>query len=188
MVATADESTAWYVRSIAGAAAKVGITCDVVDLGDDADGEEIEAALRRLSDDPAVHGIILQTPLPAGVGSCGRRRPSTPRKDVDGANPTSLGRLAAGLPAFPPATAQAVVALLEHYDIPLAGRDAVVVGRSTVVGKPLAHLLLDRDATVTVCHSRTANLVESTRRADVLVAAVGRAGLIGNEHVIPVRW
>jgi methylenetetrahydrofolate dehydrogenase (NADP+)/methenyltetrahydrofolate cyclohydrolase len=96
-----------------------------------------------------------------------------------------LGRLAAGLAAFHPATAQAVVALLEHYDVPLAGREAVVVGRSTIVGKPLAHLLLDRDATVTVCHSRTANPVESTSRADVLVAAVGRAGLIGNEHVHP---
>jgi methylenetetrahydrofolate dehydrogenase (NADP+) / methenyltetrahydrofolate cyclohydrolase len=185
VVATTDESTAWYVRSIAGAAAKVGIACDVVHLGDDADGEEIEAALRRLSDDPAVHGIILQTPLPAGVGFARAATAIDPRKDVDGSNPVSLGRLAAGLPAFPPATAQAVVALLEHYDIPLAGRNAVVVGRSTVVGKPLAHLLLDRDATVTVCHSRTAHLAESTRRADVLVAAVGRVGLIGNEHVHP---
>jgi methylenetetrahydrofolate dehydrogenase (NADP+)/methenyltetrahydrofolate cyclohydrolase len=184
VVATTDESTAWYVRSIAGAAAKVGITCDVVHLGDGADGEEIEAALRRLSDDPAVHGIILQTPLPAGV-SFARATAIDPGKDVDGANPLSLGRLAAGLPAYPPATAQAVVALLEHYDIPLAGRNAVVVGRSTVVGKPLAHLLLDRNATVTVCHSRTADLAEATRRADVLVAAVGRAGLIGSEHVHP---
>ena len=91
------------------------------------DGEEIEAVLRRLSDDPAVHGIILQTPLPAGVGFARAATAIDPRKDVDGANPLSLGRLAAGLPAFPPATAQAVVALLEHYDIPLAGRTAVVV-------------------------------------------------------------
>ena len=185
MVATTDESTAWYVRSIAAAAAKVGIACDVVHLGNTADSAEIEAALRRLNDDPAVHGIILQTPLPAGVSFVRAATAIDPGKDVDGANPTSLGRLAAGLPSFPPATAQAVVALLEHYDIPLGGRDAVVVGRSTIVGKPLAHLLLDRDATVTVCHSRTANLVESTRRADVLVAAVGRAAMIGNEHVHP---
>ena len=183
VVATTDESTAWYVRSIAGAASKVGIACDIVNLADTADIEEIHAVLRRLSDDPSVHGIILQTPLPSGVGFARAALAIDPAKDVDGANPTSLGRLAAGIDAFPPATAQAVVALLEHYAIPLAGRTAVVVGRSTVVGKPVAHLLLDRDATVTVCHSRTANLVESTRRAAVLVAAVGRAALIRNEHV-----
>jgi methylenetetrahydrofolate dehydrogenase (NADP+)/methenyltetrahydrofolate cyclohydrolase len=185
MVTTTDESTAWYLRAIAGVASRVGIRCDVVNLGGTADGEEIRAALRRLNDNPAVHGIILQTPLPPGVSFAWAAAAIDPGKDVDGANPTSLGRLAAGLPSFPPATARAVVALLEHYDIPLAGRDAVVVGRSTVVGKPLVHLLLDRDATVTVCHSRTANLVESTRRADVLIAAVGRAGLIGSEHVGP---
>lgn len=185
VVATADESSAWYVRSIARAAQKTGIACSVVDLGETATPERIGAELAALSADPAVHGIILQTPLPAGVGFARAATAIDPRKDVDGANPLSLGRLAAGLPAFPPATAQAVVALLEHYGIPVAGRNAVVVGRSTVVGKPLAHLLLARDATVTVCHSRTADLAESTRRADVLVAAVGRAGLIGNEHVHP---
>ena len=161
VVATTDESTAWYVRSIAGAASKVGIACDIMELADTADSEETGVSFARaaLAIDPA--------------------------KDVDGANPTSLGRLAAGIDAFPPATAQAVVALLEHYDIPLAGRTAVVVGRSTVVGKPVAHLLLDRHATVTVCHSRTANLAEVTSRADILIAAVGRPVLIGNEHVDP---
>jgi methylenetetrahydrofolate dehydrogenase (NADP+)/methenyltetrahydrofolate cyclohydrolase len=106
-----------------------------------------------------------------------------PAKDVDGANPSSLGRLVAGLTAFPPATAQAVVALLDHYGIELSGRHAAVVGRSTVVGKPVAQLLLDRDATVTICHSRTADLAAATSQADVLVAAVGRAELIRTEHV-----
>jgi methylenetetrahydrofolate dehydrogenase (NADP+)/methenyltetrahydrofolate cyclohydrolase len=185
VVATADESTAWYVRSIAKAAAKVGITCDIVDLDPSSGRAEIDAALRRLSADPSVHGVILQTPLPPGVDFATAATAIDLAKDVDGANPGSLGRLAAGLPAFPPATAQAVVALLGHYDIPLAGRDTVVVGRSTVVGKPLAHLLLDRDATVTVCHSRTADLAGKTSRADVVVAAVGRPGLIGQEHVRP---
>ena len=185
VVATTDESTAWYVRSIAAAAEKVGIACNVVHLGDEADGEEIDAALRRLSDDPAVHGIILQKPLPAGVSLARAATAIAPGKDVDGANPASLGRLAAGLSAFPPATAQAVVALLEHHDIPVAGREVAMVGRSTVVGKPLAHLLLDRNATVTVCHSRTMDLGAVTRRAEILVAAVGRPGLIGSEHVGP---
>ena len=185
VVATADESSAWYVRSIAKAAAAVGIVCDVVDLGAAATVEEIRAALRRLGEDDAVHGIILQTPLPTGVDVADLTLSIAPAKDVDGANPASLGRLAAGLPAFPPATAEAVLALLDHHGVALAGRHAVVVGRSTVVGKPAAHLLLDRHSTVTICHSRTSDLAAITRQADVLVAAVGRPGLITPEHVGP---
>jgi methylenetetrahydrofolate dehydrogenase (NADP+)/methenyltetrahydrofolate cyclohydrolase len=104
---------------------------------------------------------------------------------VDGASPESLGRLVAGLPAFAPATAEAVLALLDHYQVQLRGRHAVVVGRSVVVGKPVAHLLLDRHATVTICHSRTGDLPAFTRQADVLVAAAGRAALIGPGHVSP---
>jgi methylenetetrahydrofolate dehydrogenase (NADP+) / methenyltetrahydrofolate cyclohydrolase len=183
VVATADESSAWYVRSIAKAAAAVGIVCDIVSPA--ATAEEIGTALRRLGEDDAVHGIILQTPLPAGVDVADLAAAIPPAKDVDGANPASLGRLAAGLPAFPPATAEAVLALLDHHDVALAGRHAVVVGRSTVVGKPVAHLLVDRNATVTICHSRTSDLAAITRQADVLVAAVGRPGLITPEHVTP---
>lgn len=185
VVATADEASLWYVRSIAKAAAGVGIACDVVDLGPDATAEQIGETLSRLSADPQVHGVMLQTPLPAGASAQQLATAIDPRKDVDGANPLSLGRLAAGLPAFPPATAAAVVALLDHYEVELEGRRAVVVGRSTVVGKPLAHLLLDRHATVTVAHSRTRDLASVTSAADVLVAAAGRAGLIGAAHVAP---
>ena len=108
-----------------------------------------------------------------------------PAKDVDGTSPESIGRLVAGLPAFAPATAEAVLALLDHYGVELGGRHAVVVGRSVVVGKPAAHLLLDRNATVTICHSRTADLPAITRQADVLVVAVGRTWLIGPGHVSP---
>jgi methylenetetrahydrofolate dehydrogenase (NADP+)/methenyltetrahydrofolate cyclohydrolase len=182
VTATDDESSAWYVRSIAKATAKVGIVCDIVDLGASATGDAIAAALTALSADSTVHGIILQTPLPAGAPA-DLATHIAPHKDVDGANPGSLGRLAAGLPAFAPATAAAVVALLEHHGVPLAGRHAVVVGRSTVVGKPVAHLLLDRNATVTICHSRTTDLPSITTTGDVLVAAVGRPGLITAEHV-----
>lgn len=181
--ATDDGASAWYVRSIAGAAAKCGLLCDVVDLGPQATTTEVADSLRRLSEDPQVHGIILQTPLPAGAALEDLASAIAPEKDVDGANPLSLGRLAAGLPAFAPATAEAVVRLLEHHEVELSGRHAVVVGRSTVVGKPAAHLLLDRHATVTVCHSRTADLAAVTRTADVLVAAVGRAGLLTADHV-----
>ncbi|MFR9728019.1 bifunctional 5,10-methylenetetrahydrofolate dehydrogenase/5,10-methenyltetrahydrofolate cyclohydrolase [Saccharopolyspora sp. MS10] len=183
VVATDDGSSAWYVRSIAGSAARCGVTCDVEDLGAGAAPERIRAALERLSADPAVHGIVLQTPLPPGADFDDLARSIHPDKDVDGANPLSLGNLAAGRPAHPPATAAAVLELLDHHGVELAGRDCAVVGRSTVVGKPVAHLLLRRNATVTICHRHTADLARHTRAAEVLVVAVGRPGLITDRHV-----
>jgi methylenetetrahydrofolate dehydrogenase (NADP+)/methenyltetrahydrofolate cyclohydrolase len=182
VTATADESSAWYVRQIASASAKAGIACDVTDLTG-AGAADIEKALASLSADPGVHGIILQTPLPGGARLADLAGVIDPAKDVDGANPVSLGRIMTGLPAFAPATAAAVLRLLDRYEVPLEGRHAVVVGRSAIVGKPVAHLLLDRNATVTICHSRTPDLAAVTRAADVLVVAVGRAGLIGPGHV-----
>jgi methylenetetrahydrofolate dehydrogenase (NADP+)/methenyltetrahydrofolate cyclohydrolase len=179
VVATDDESSAWYVRSIAKTAAKNGLRCDIVE------STRIRSELEGLSADPRVHGIILQTPLPEGARLEDLASAISPEKDVDGANPLSLGRLTADLPAHPPATAAAVLALLDHYGVPLEGRRAVVVGRSTVVGKPVAHLLLRRNATVTVCHSRTEDLAEHTRNADVLVVAAGRPGLVTAEHLSP---
>jgi methylenetetrahydrofolate dehydrogenase (NADP+) / methenyltetrahydrofolate cyclohydrolase len=183
VTATADPASAWYVRSLGAAAAKAGIVCDVVEVAEDA--AAVSEALSRLSADPSVHAIIAQTPLPDGASLAGLAGAIDVGKDVDGANPTSLGQLVAGLPAFAPATAEAVVALLDHYQVPLSGRRVVVVGRSVVVGRPVAHLLLDRDATVTVCHSRTRDLASVTREADIMVVAVGRAGLIGPSHVGP---
>ena len=158
MVATADESTLWYVRSIASAAAKAGIQCRLVDLGAEATEPEIAKHLTELSNDSDVHGIILQTPLPAGVAAARLVGHIAPHKDIDGANPVSLGRLAVGEPAFAPATARAVIELLDYHQIPISGRHVAVVGRSAVVGKPLLHLLLQRDATVTICHSRSTPL------------------------------
>ncbi|WP_224403376.1 bifunctional 5,10-methylenetetrahydrofolate dehydrogenase/5,10-methenyltetrahydrofolate cyclohydrolase [Pseudonocardia sp. ICBG1034] len=178
VVATADEGAGWYVRSLSGAARRVGVECEVVDLGPDAAPELIGATLARLSSDDTVHGIILQTPLPDGARVEELAASIVPEKDVDGANP-----LSAGLPAYPPATAAAVLELLDHHGIELAGRSAVVVGRSLVVGKPTAQLLLQRDATVGICHRHTKDLAEHTRTADVLVVAVGRIGLIRAEHV-----
>jgi methylenetetrahydrofolate dehydrogenase (NADP+)/methenyltetrahydrofolate cyclohydrolase len=194
VTATADEASAWYVRSLSRTAAKAGIACDVTDLvpadpsrpeSQDATVEGIRVALIALSENPLVHGILLQTPLPGGARLADLAGLIDPAKDVDGANPTSLGRLMTGLPAFAPATAAAVLALLDSYEIALSGRRAVVVGRSAVVGKPVAQLLLARDATVTVCHSRTADLAAVTSSAEVLVAAAGRAGLIGPSYVAP---
>jgi methylenetetrahydrofolate dehydrogenase (NADP+)/methenyltetrahydrofolate cyclohydrolase len=185
VTATDDEASAWYVRSLASAAAKAGIGCEVEDLGPQAAGDGIAAQLSALSADPTVAGIILTTPLPGGARLAELAAAIDPGKDVDGANPVSLGRLMAGLPAFAPATAEAVLRLLDHHQVELEGRRAVVVGRSVVVGKPVAHLLLDRNATVTIAHSRTRDLTAITRQADVLVVAAGRAHLIGPDHVTP---
>ena len=179
---TADESSAWYVRSIRRAAEKVGIGCTVEELPG-ADPAALTGRLDALSADPAVHAVMCQTPLPAGVRLEEVGAHIAPAKDVDGANPTSIGRLAGGLPAYAPATAAAVLELLAHEKVPLSGARVVVVGRSLVVGKPVALLLLAEDATVTVCHSRTADLPAVCREADVLVAAVGRAGLVDASYV-----
>jgi methylenetetrahydrofolate dehydrogenase (NADP+)/methenyltetrahydrofolate cyclohydrolase len=183
VVATDDGSTHWYVRSIERAAERAGISCRIVDLGHDATGEVLAAALKDLSADPSVNGIILQTPLPPGVETDVLVGHIAPEKDIDGANPLSLGRLAVGQPSFAPATARAVIEILDHFDIPLAGRNVVVIGRSAVVGKPLALLLLERDAAITVCHSKSGPLEKYTRTADVVVVAAGRTGLLKGDHV-----
>ena len=183
VVATDDDATQWYVRSIANSADKAGLHCRIADLGPDAPEGRIADELAALASDPAVHGLMLQTPLPAGVSSPRLVALIPPEKDVDGANPLSLGRLAVGEPAFAPATARSVVELLDHHGIEIAGRHVSVVGRSAVVGKPLLHLLLRRDATVTICHSRSAPLARFTRPADIVVVAAGRARLLTADHV-----
>lgn len=183
VMATDDESTRWYVRSIERAAESAGIGCRIIDLGHDATEQVLASVLRDLSAEPSVNGIILQTPLPAGVRTDALVGLIAPEKDIDGANPLSLGRLAVGQPAFAPATARSVVEILDHYEIPVAGRDVVVVGRSAVVGKPLSLLLLARDAAVTMCHSRSGPLERYTRDADIVVVAAGRTGLLTGGHV-----
>jgi len=186
LLPTDDPGAARYVRSIERAAARAGVSCQVHRLAGPAGPAEITGRLGELSADPAVHGIICQTPLPPGSTLAAVGQAIDVAKDVDGANPASLGQLAAGVPgAFPPATAAAVLEILGHEQVPLRGRRAVVVGRSTVVGKPTALLLLAGDATVTIAHSRTGDLAAVCREAGVLVVAAGRAGLIGADHVAP---
>jgi methylenetetrahydrofolate dehydrogenase (NADP+) / methenyltetrahydrofolate cyclohydrolase len=183
VVATEDSSTHWYVRSIERASENAGIDCRIVDLGHDATEQVLIAVLKDLSAEPTVNGIILQTPLPPGVRSQELVRHIAPEKDIDGANPLSLGLLAVGQRAFAPATARAVVEILDHFDIPVAGRSVVVVGRSAVVGKPLSLLLLQKDATTTVCHSRSGPLAKYTKTADIVVVAAGRTGLLTGTDV-----
>src|SRR5580692_4957783 len=176
LLPTDDPGAAWYVRAIERAATRAGVSCQVHRLAGPAGPAEITGRLAGLSADPAVHGIICQTPLPPGSTLAAVGQAIGVAKDVDGANPASLGRLAAGLPgAFPPATAAAVLEILRQEGVALRGRRAVVVGRSIVVGKPTALLLLAGDATVTICHSRTRDLAAVCREAEVLVGAAGRA-------------
>ncbi|MHB8691820.1 MAG: bifunctional 5,10-methylenetetrahydrofolate dehydrogenase/5,10-methenyltetrahydrofolate cyclohydrolase [Solirubrobacteraceae bacterium] len=185
VTAADDESTAWYIRSLVGAADNVGIAAEVDELGPDTSEDEIAAALERHSRAPEVSGIILQTPLPAGVDHGRLIARIESAKDVDGTNPLSLGRLAAKRDAFAPATAEAVIRLLDYHHVELRGADVVVLGRSLVVGLPVAMMLTHRDATVTTCHSRTEDLTRHTRSASILVVAIGRPGLVTSDYVRP---
>jgi methylenetetrahydrofolate dehydrogenase (NADP+)/methenyltetrahydrofolate cyclohydrolase len=183
VTASDDEAALAYVRSIIKAADAVGIKTKNVELSPGATFLEISEALKDLAKDKSVHGIILQTPLPAGIDADELRVLIPVAKDIDGANPLSAGRLVSGLPTFAPATAVAVMDMLKEYKIPLQGQRTVMVGRSRVVGKPLAHLLLDANATVTICHSKTKGLDKVAQEADVLIIAIGKPNFIDAKYV-----
>ena len=174
-----NEAAALYAASLERAARSIGVATQLAVAAD----EPLDALIERLNLDPRVAGIVIAQPF-TNVAA-GRRLVELidPAKDVDGATPTNAGRLARGEPAFVPATALAVIALFEAYDVDVAGRRAVIVGRSAVVGRPVASLLLARDATVMVCHRATRNIARETRRAEILVAAAGSPQLIGPEMV-----
>ena len=180
-----DPASVWYANTLSKAAEKVGITPRVVVLPADVSQATFEETVRSLNQDADVHGIILQEPYPSHID--GERLVSLldPNKDVDGVHPLNAGYHFLGTPRFIPATPLGGLLLLEAYDVPLRGAEAVVVGRSNIVGKPMALLLLNRHATVTVCHSRTRDLAAVTRRADILCVAVGRPGLITGEMLKP---
>jgi len=145
----------------------------------------LETLIDKLNRQRSVHGILLQLPLPDHLDEEKALERISPLKDVDGLHPENLGRLAASRPRFVPCTPKGVIHLLDFYKVPIEGREVVVVGRSRLVGRPLAFLLINRHATVTVCHSRTRRLAEVTRRADILVAAAGRKHLLSARYVRP---
>jgi methylenetetrahydrofolate dehydrogenase (NADP+)/methenyltetrahydrofolate cyclohydrolase len=181
LIGGADEAAAAYARQIERQFTRRGLT-----IGRHTASEtNILGIVGALNADPAVDGIVVLTPLPTGVDSEAVALAIDPAKDVDGQHPINVGRLSQRRPAFAPATALGGLRLLDHYGIPLRGARTVVVGRSPVVGMPLALLLIDADATVTVCHSRSGDLAPLTREADLLCVAVGRAGLIRAAHVKP---
>jgi methylenetetrahydrofolate dehydrogenase (NADP+) / methenyltetrahydrofolate cyclohydrolase len=180
-----DPASAIYVANKRRACAEVGIADLHRHLPAGVGQDELRALLEELGADPAVSGILLQLPVPAPLDGAALTALIDPDKDVDGLTPVSVGRLVQGAPGLRPCTPSGVLELLDHHDVALEGAEAVVVGRSDLVGKPIAHLLLQRNATVTICHSRTRDLAAVCRRADVLVAAVGVPRLIGAEAVRP---
>ncbi|MGH9127398.1 MAG: bifunctional 5,10-methylenetetrahydrofolate dehydrogenase/5,10-methenyltetrahydrofolate cyclohydrolase [Acidimicrobiales bacterium] len=182
-----DEPSHVYVRGKHRDAQAVGISSRHVELAADASQAQVESEVAALAADPDVHGILVQLPLPAGLDPEAVLSLIPPAKDVDGLTQASLGRLVRGLPGHVSCTPRGVMALLARYDVPVAGRRAVVVGRSILVGLPLVLLLGAKgtDATVTLAHSRTPDLAGLTRQADIVVAAAGVGGLITAGHVKP---
>ena len=174
-----------YVRNKENACRKAGMRSTLIRLPEDCTQETLERTVRELNADESVHGVLVQLPLPAHLDEAAVLRLIDPDKDVDGFHAMNAGRLMSGQLCFVPCTPLGVMKLMEAYDIPVRGKRAVVVGRSNIVGKPMALLLLAADATVTVCHSRTENLAEITRGADILVAAVGRPNFITADMVKP---
>jgi methylenetetrahydrofolate dehydrogenase (NADP+) / methenyltetrahydrofolate cyclohydrolase len=180
-----DPASAVYVGGKQKASAEVGIEGLAHHLPADSSQAEVEALLDQLNADPRVSGILLQLPTPAHIDGPRLTTKIQAGKDVDGLTPVSAGLLAKGLPGLRPCTPAGVMEILRRHDVPLEGAEAVVVGRSDLVGKPVAALLLAENATVTMCHSRTRDLGEVCRRADVLVAAVGRPKMIPGDWVRP---
>ncbi|MEP6719228.1 MAG: bifunctional 5,10-methylenetetrahydrofolate dehydrogenase/5,10-methenyltetrahydrofolate cyclohydrolase [bacterium] len=180
-----DPASAVYVRNKIKACEEVGIRSEHHALPARTNSLELLDLIASLNERGDIDGILVQLPLPPEIDADKIIEAVDPQKDVDGFHPLNVGRLALGKPAFVPCTPAGVIALLDRSGIPIAGADACVVGRSQIVGRPMAQLLLQRDATVTICHSRTRDLAAVTRAADLLIVAIGRPGFIGREHIKP---
>jgi methylenetetrahydrofolate dehydrogenase (NADP+)/methenyltetrahydrofolate cyclohydrolase len=180
-----DAASRVYVRNKTLAAGEIGVHCALHEFPREvAEGRLLEK-IHALNADPGIHAILVQLPLPPQIDAARVLEAISPQKDVDGFHEANLGALTAGRPGVVPCTPAGVMRLLSEHGISPAGRHAVVIGRSNIVGKPLALLLLQKDATVTLCHSKTTNLAEVARQADILVAAIGRAKLVGPGMVKP---
>ena len=180
-----DPGSAVYVNGKQRACREVGMAAFDKRLPADASHQRVAEELNALNQDAAVSGVLLQLPVPAPLDGPALTAIVDPAKDVDGLTPVNAGLLALGRPGLRPCTPQGVILLLDDVAVPLEGAEAVIVGRSNLFGKPMAQLLLERNATVTICHSRTRDLPATCARADVLVAAVGQARLIGRDFVKP---
>jgi methylenetetrahydrofolate dehydrogenase (NADP+)/methenyltetrahydrofolate cyclohydrolase len=185
MQVAGDAASDWYVRAIKRACGQVGIDFQLVQLPSHVEQASLVEQIVQLNKDTATHGIIIQLPLPKHLDSNAAIAALDPAKDVDGQHPISLGKLAQGQPTFVPNTPAGGMEVLHRYNIPVAGKRAVVVGRSGVVGKPMALLLLNENATVTIAHSRTPDLAAVVRTADIVAVAVGKPGLIDGAMLKP---
>lgn len=176
-----------YVRNKHKTCTELGFYSEGVELPATTTREELLAEIQRLNNDEKIHGILVQLPLPKELQPYESEvlEAINPLKDVDGFHPVNVGRLVTGQKALVPCTPHGCLRMLELAEIPVEGANAVIIGRSNIVGKPMLHLLLGKNATVTICHSRTKNLAEITRQADILVAAVGKAGFVTADMVKP---
>lgn len=178
-----DPASIVYIRHKQKACERVGIYSEVHELPESARYEEVAQTLESLNQSPKIHGILLQLPLPSGLDSNRLLQLISPQKDVDGFHPYNLGCLMSGIPGILPCTPAGIMQMLQAHSVELEGKKAVVVGRSNIVGKPIAQLLTAANATVTLCHSRTVNLKQHTQTADIIIAAVGRPKFITGDMV-----
>ena len=185
IIVGSDPASEVYVRNKQRTCEELGIHSDHIALPAETTKEELLACIGELNVDPEVHGILVQLPLPAQIAEDEEEILShiDPRKDVDGFHPVNVGHLVLGAPGLRPCTPAGCIRMLDYAGIPIEGAHAVIIGRSNIVGKPMAHLLLERNATVTICHSRTQNLAAIARTADILVAAVGRPRFVTADMV-----
>ncbi|MBR1553014.1 MAG: bifunctional methylenetetrahydrofolate dehydrogenase/methenyltetrahydrofolate cyclohydrolase FolD [Schwartzia sp.] len=182
-----NPASAVYVRNKNKACEELGFHSVMETLSADTSKEELLSVIDRLNADASIHGILVQLPLPAALAGAEQEilNRISPDKDVDGFHPVNVGRLSTGQDALAPCTPAGCIKMLEYADIPMDGKRAVIIGRSNIVGKPMAQLLLAKNATVTICHSHTKNLAEITREADILVAAIGKPKFVTADMVKP---
>lgn len=178
-----DSASQTYVKNKKKTCESLGMRSDLHLYPESLSEQELLAKIDELNNDPEIHGILVQLPLPGHIDEFNIITAINPSKDVDGFHPISVGNLMIGKDTFLPCTPHGVMVLLEHYGIDPAGKHAVVIGRSNIVGKPVGQLLLQKDATVTYCHSKTTDLQAMTKQADIIIAAIGRAKFIGNQHI-----
>jgi len=178
-----DPASQIYVNNKHKACQEMGMFSEIISLPEDCPQEELLKVIEGLNKREEVHGILVQLPLPKHIEEGKVLNAIDPAKDVDGFHPINTGRLFSGQPTIYPCTAYGIIKMLEMSDIPIKGKHAVVVGRSNIVGKPTAMMLMERHATITVCHSRTANLAEYTRQADILVTAIGKPRFVTGDMV-----
>jgi methylenetetrahydrofolate dehydrogenase (NADP+)/methenyltetrahydrofolate cyclohydrolase len=180
-----DPASAVYVRNKIQACGEAGLRSEEIRIAADASEDEVLRAVRRLNDDPEVDGILVQLPLPRHIDRIAVLLSIDPAKDVDGLHVLNAGRLALRLEGLVPCTPAGIIELLERQGLAIGGQRAVIIGRSEIVGRPLAMLLIHRDATVTVCHSKTRDLEAIASEADILIAAIGQPAFVRGEHVRP---